>query len=325
MPGRGLRRLGVAVAAAAIAFTATACGGGGGGGGTAAGPLAGVHLDGATFRVGSKEFTEQLVLGQITLQALQATGAQVEDKTGIQGTTNVRTALTSNQIDMYWDYTGTGWTTLLGHTPAEAPKDSAALFQAVSSEDLAKNQIKWLNPAPLNDTYALAVAAARGDQLGVHTISDYARLVNTNPAAASMCVASEFLTRDDGWPGVQKAYGFTLPPNLLHTVDLGVIYTQIPTGQQCNFGEVTSTDGRVPANKLAVLTDDKHFFVLYNAALTIRNDVFTKYPQLAQVFDPISAKLTDDAVSKMNQQVDVDGALPEEVAHNFLRDNGFVS
>jgi osmoprotectant transport system substrate-binding protein len=324
MRPRRLNRVFAVLAALGMAGMLSACGGGGGGGDAGGGSLGAFHLNDAQFRVGSKEFTESLVLGQITIQALKATGASVEDKTGIQGTTNARKALTSNDVDMYWDYTGTGWTTLLGHTPTQAPKDPAQLFTAVATEDLTRNQVKWLPMAPLNDTYAIAVASTRAQQLGVHTLSDYARLANTDPAKASMCVASEFLSRDDGWPGVQKAYGFSLPSAFLHTVDMGVIYTQIPTGQQCNFGEVTSSDGRVSANNLQVLTDDKHFFVLYNAALTVRADVFTKYPQLAQIFDPISQKLTDDTVRKMNEEVDVKGALPEEVAHNFLKSNNFI-
>ncbi|MGI8816901.1 MAG: glycine betaine ABC transporter substrate-binding protein [Pseudonocardia sp.] len=310
---------------AVIALAVTGCGGGGGGAATPAGPLAGVKLDGATFRVGSKEFTEQLVLGQIAIQALKATGAKVEDKTSIQGTTNVRTGLTTGEIDMYWDYTGTGWTTLLKHTPLSAPRSTQALYDAVATEDLARNQVKWLSPAPLNDTYALATSAERAQQQNVRTISDYARLAAADPAKASICVASEFLSRDDGWPGVQKAYGFALPAEQVKTVDLGVIYTQLPSGQQCNFGEVTSTDARVKANKLQVLEDDKKFFVLYNAAMTIRNDVFTKYPQLAQVFDPISQKLTNESVLAMNEQVDVGGELPEDVAKKFLQDNGFLA
>jgi osmoprotectant transport system substrate-binding protein len=294
------------------------------GGSANGGSLGAFHLGGVTLTVGSKEFTEQLVLSQITIQALHATGAAVDDQTDIQGSTNVRTALTSCEIDMYWEYTGTAWTTLLGHTPATAPKDSNQLFAAVSSEDQRRNNIRWLPPAPLNDTYAIGVARSRAQQLNVHSLSDYARLANTNPSQAGMCVASEFASRDDGWPGVQKAYGFTLPASLLRTVNAGVIYTRLTSGDPCNFGEVTSSDARVASNNLEVLDDDKHFFVLYNAALTIRGDVFDKYPQLAAIFNPISQKLTNATVLQMNKQVDVDGLLPEQVAHTFLTTNGFI-
>lgn len=105
---------------------------------------------------------------------------------------------------MYWDYTGTGWTALLGHTTATAPKDPAALYRLVAEEDLRRNQVRWLESAPWNNTYALATSGTRAAQLRVHTISDYARLASTAPEQASMCVASEFLSRDDGWPACAR-------------------------------------------------------------------------------------------------------------------------
>ena len=158
-PRSSVARLMAVLAAAALAVTA--CGGGaeappaGGGGG---GSPSAVDLSGASFTVGSKEFTEQKVLGQIAVQALRASGADVKDLVSITGSTNVRTALTSGQLDMYWEYTGTGWTTHLQHEPASAAKDPAQLFQAVKDED-QKNKIHWLDPAPLNNSYAIAVAA----------------------------------------------------------------------------------------------------------------------------------------------------------------------
>jgi hypothetical protein len=135
---------------ATVVLAATACGGGGGGagggGGGGGGSLAAIDLSEATFTVGSKEFTEQLVLGQITVQALDATGADVGELATITGTTNVRTALTVGEIDMYWEYTGTGWTNHLQHETSEAPQGSEALYQAVAAADLQKNQSCGLSP-----------------------------------------------------------------------------------------------------------------------------------------------------------------------------------
>ncbi len=308
----------------AAALTVTACGGGSGGGNASGGSLGAVNLSGTSFKVGSKEFTEQLILGQIAAQALRATGANAGDPTSITGSSNVRTALTSGAIDMYWEYTGTGWTTDLQHTASEAPKGSEPLYQAVAMEDLQKNQIKWLQPAPLNDTYAIATAHGRGQQLGVSTLSDYAKLANTDPAKASFCGATEFLTRDDGWPGVQQAYGFSLPPGNLAEVDPGLVYTKVPTGDPCNFGEVFATDGRILANNLDIIPDDKEFFVKYNVAMTMRQDVFAKNPTLADVFNPISAKLTNDVMLDLSQRVTIKGELSEDVAKDFLQKNGFL-
>lgn len=309
---------------AAVLLAVAACGGGGSAPGRS-GSLAAIDLSTATFKVGSKEFTEQLILGQIALQALKATGAKVEDKTGITGTTNVRAALTSGEIDMNWEYTGTGWTVHLKHDAAQAPKGSDALYAQVAKEELAASKVTWLKPAPANNTYAIATAQGRGQQLGVTNMSEYAKLAGTDPAKATLCAATEFLTRSDGLPGLEQTYGFKLPGSSTVEVDLGIVYTQVPTGARCNFGEVFATDGRIGANKLEIIPDDKNFFVPYNVAMTIRQDVAEKNPTLAQVFEPISAKLTTDVLRGLNEKVDVVGELPEDVAKKFLQDNGFIA
>ena len=308
-------RLGALVTGLALA--ATACGGDEGGGGSG-------ELSGQSFTVGSKEFTEQLILGQITILVLENAGAEVEDETGITGTTNVRKALTAGEIDMYWEYTGTGWSEILGHDVAQAPTDEQELYQQVAQEDLKKNNIKWTALAPVNNTYAIATAADRSDELGVTTLSDYAELVSDNPEDASLCAASEFLDRKDGLPGLEDAYGFDLPDDAVTEVELGIIFTRVPEGDPCNFGEVFATDGRIPANDMLVLEDDKDFFVKYNLALTMAEDVFKQNPQLEGIFTPIAEKLTTEELQQMNAQVDVDGLPAEQVAQQWLEENGFL-
>ena len=309
----------------AMALALSACSSGGGGGGAGGGTGSGANsLSGATFTVGSKEFTEELVLGQIAVQALQHAGATVKDETGITGTTNVRKALTSGQIDMYWEYTGTGWTDLLGHPASTAPKDPQKLYAAVAKED-KKNGVIWMPMAEANDTYAIATSKSTAKSTGVSTLSDYAKLANSDPQKASLCAASEFLDRSDGWPGVEKAYGFTLPKSDITEVDLGIIYTRVPKGSPCKFGEVFSTDGRIPANNMQVLNDDKNFFVHYNVALTVRKPVYDKHAkQLNAIFDPISKKLTTPELTKLNSEVDVQGLPAKAVAKKWLQDNGFI-
>src|SRR5699024_6809237 len=206
------------------------------------------------------------------------------DETGIQGTATTRKALTSGKIDMYWEYTGTGWTTLLKHDAADAPKDPQELFDQVAKEDLEKNNVKWTALSEVNNTYALATAKSTADELGVENISDYAELANTEAKEASICAASEFLDRADAWPGLQEAYDFKLPSDYITEVELGIIYTRVPEGEPCQFGEVFGTDGRIPANDMVVLDDDKNFFVKYNLAMTINQDVFEEYPELEDIF-----------------------------------------
>jgi len=305
------------------ALVAAGCSGSTGGGGAGGGSLGSIDLTGQTFKVGSKEFAEQRVLGQIAIQALQATGAAVDDKTGIQGTANVRKALETGEIDMYYEYTGTAWTVLLKNTSTNAARDPKALYAAVKAADAAKG-IAWLDPAPLNNAYAIATAQGRGDELAVKSLSDLARLVKERPDQATVCAASEFLTRDDGFPGLERAYGFSIPKAQIAEVELGVIYTRVPQGEPCKFGEVFVTDGRIKANKLVILEDDKKYFIDYNAAMTVRQQVLAANPKLADVINPISAKLTVDVVRELNERVDVNGEEPDVVAKEFLQKNGFI-
>ncbi|MGI8521994.1 MAG: glycine betaine ABC transporter substrate-binding protein [Nocardioides sp.] len=275
-------------------------------------------MAGAHFSVGSKEFTEEKILGQIAIQALENAGATVDDKTGITGTTNVRKALTSGQIDMYWEYTGTGFTELLHHDATEAPKDEMGLFDAVKKED-AKNGITWFALSSANDTYGIATSSDNP----ANSLSDYAKLANSNASDASVCMASEFRDRSDGWLGVQKAYGFKLPDSSITEVDLGIVFTQVPDQKKCNFGEVFNTDGRISANKMKVLEDDKSFFVKYDVAMTMDSKVYQKYPAVEKILDPIAKKLTTDELAQLNAQTDVQGIPEDKVAEQWLSDNGF--
>lgn len=303
---------------AALSLVTAACGGGVGGGDGDTG------LSGTSVTVGSKEFTEQRILGQMAIQLLEDAGANVTDRTGIQGTTNVRNALTSGEIDMYWEYTGTGWTTLLKHTASEAPRDTQELYQQVADEDLQQNNVKWLEPASMNNTYAIATAQGHGQELGVSNLSDYAELAEKSPEQASMCAATEFLTRDDGLPGLEEAYDFTLPESAISQVALGVVYTQVPKGEACNFGEVFATDGRIVANNLDIIEDDKDFFVKYNVAMTMRQEVFDNNPDIAELFRPLTESLTTEKMRQLNAQVDVEGQRPEQVAEDYLENNDLI-
>lgn len=303
---------------AVLTLIIAGCGGGGGGG--ASGD---VDLSGAEFTVGSKEFTEQLILGQITLQVLENAGATVNDQIGLAGSVAARKALESGEIDMYWEYTGTGWITHLGHT--DPIPDRQKQFEAVAKEDLKKNDIEWLSPpSPANNTYTMAVRSEAYDKLGVKKLSDFKQLVEENPEEATVCVGTEFSTRDDGLPGMEKAYDFEFPKENIVKIDEGLIYQQTDKGEQCNFGEVFQTDGRIAALDLELIEDDKSFFPIYNPALNVRKDVIEEYPQIAELFAPISEKLTTQELQALNAKVDVDGQLEDQVAEEWLSENGFI-
>jgi osmoprotectant transport system substrate-binding protein len=283
-------------------------------------------LEGASLSVGSKEFTEQLVLGQIAIKALENAGAEVADNTGITGTDNVRTALTSGEIDMYWEYTGTGWSSHLGREISDAPAGSDALYQAVKEADEMENHIYWLDPAPMNDTYALVTSASNSSDMGVTTISQYAELANSDPEAASLCGATEWLTRDDGLPGLETAYGFDIPDDQVAEVEFSLINKLTGEGNECHFGEAFATDGSIVANDLVVLEDDQEYFVPYNVAMTVRQETYDEYGDaIAEVLNPIAAMLTDEVMQTLNAKVDVDGEDPATVAEDWLKENGFIS
>jgi osmoprotectant transport system substrate-binding protein len=279
-------------------------------------------LAGASVTVGSKEFTEQLILGQITIQVLEDAGADVTDQTGLEGSVAARRALTSGEIDMYWEYTGTAWVNYLDN---EDPiPDEQRQFTQVKQEDAA-NGIEWLDPAPFNNTYAFAVRSNAGAELDqVQTLSDLAQLVQSNPELAKLCVGEEFATRRDGLPGVEREYGFKFPDDQVSLVGDAVVYDQVASGDRCNFGSVFSSDGKIKANDLRVLEDDKRFFPFFNPALTVREQVLTEHPELAELFTPVSEALTTDVISGLNARVDVEGETPEDVAESFLSDNGLV-
>jgi osmoprotectant transport system substrate-binding protein len=307
----------------ASALLLSACGGDDGGSaseGDAA--AAGVDLKGVKIAVGSKEFTEQRVLGQIAVKALEAAGADVTDKTNLTGTSVVRKALTSGEIDVYYEYTGTGWITILGKTdPVKGAKEQ---FEAVKEADAA-NKITWFAQAEANNTFAIAANSQAVDEFSVKTIGDWAKVVNDDPKKGRLCSSAEFINRNDGLPGVEKLYGFKLPRTDVVQLEPALVYQQVGKGEDCDFALVFATDGQILNNKLTVLEDDKQFFPAYNIAPTMRTEVYeanqAKYDEL---FGAISAKLTDDALTKLNAQVDVDGEDPADVAESFLSDEGLV-
>jgi osmoprotectant transport system substrate-binding protein len=316
-------RLPAAVLAGALALAA--CGGddSGSSGGSGGGGVEGADLSGVSLAVGSKEFTEQLVLGQIAVQALEAAGAGVEDRTNITGTSVVRNALESGEIDMYYEYTGTGWISILGNTdPVPDPEEQ---FQAMKQAD-EDNGITWFARADANNTFALAANSEAVEEYGVSSISDYAELVNENPEAGRLCSSAEFINRNDGLPGVEELYGFDLPDNQVVQLEPALVYTQVGQGQDCDFAVVFATDGQILNNDLTVLEDDKQFFPPYNIAATMRTPVYEENAEAYDtLFGRIAEELTDDKLTELNAKVDVDGERPSDVAEDFLTEIGVIS
>ena len=293
-------------------------------GGCAGAPSAGTdgeggELAGLTGVIGSKDFSEQYILAHITTQLLNARGADLEANTKLVGSSNVRQALENKDFVGYWEYTGTSWITYNGNTAPIAGAE--AQFAAVKEADAAKD-IAWLDPAPLNNTYAFAVRSSEAERLGVKTLSDVAEL----PIAdQTFCIESEFSTRDDGWPGLAAAYGIDVPDSNVVLLDTGVIYTATQKGDDCNFGEVFQTDGRISALDLIVMEDDLQFFPVYQGGFTMQASVLEAYPAIADILGEISPLLTTEEMQKLNARVDVDGEDPEDVAIEWLEEQGLLN
>ncbi|MCP9623565.1 glycine betaine ABC transporter substrate-binding protein [Nocardia otitidiscaviarum] len=280
-------------------------------------------LDGVSITVGSKDFTEQLVLGYLIEFALSAAGAQVRDLTNIVGSNSLRAAQERGQIDIAYDYTGTGWINYLGNeTPVPGSREQ---FEAVRDADLAAHGMVWAAMAPMNNTYAIATSARTAEETGVRTLSDYAALVAADPAAAATCVGTEFNVRQDGFPGMTRTYGVDAGRVPKQIVQDALVYQAVADARQCRFGSVAATDGRIPALDLRLLTDDRGFFPQYNAALVMREDFATAHPEVIEVLTPISRLLTNETITELNRQVDVEGREPAQVAREWMAERGFVT
>jgi len=281
--------------------------------------------DDAAITVTAKNFTEQLILGKIAVLAAQAAGFEVTDMTNVPGSVAVRQLMLDGGADMTYEYTGTAWLTYLGEEAGIPDKDEQ--YTAVRDADEA-NGLVWLEPAPLNNTYAMAVRSEAVAELGdVATLSQIAALPVEQ---RTFCVEAEFNSRADGFAPMLERYGLELgaadgvPTSNVSILDTGTVYEATDRGR-CNFGEVFTTDGRIDSLDLTVLEDDAGFFPAYNVAPVLTDDVLRQYPQLADVYEEISPSLTDDELRTLNRRVDVEGEEPADVAFDWMVEKGFVT
>ena len=309
---------------AALVLVVAACGDGDGGGGEAngAGALADIDLSGIDIAVGSKDFTEQLVLGQIMVVAFEELGANVDDKVNLGGTVVAREALESGEIDVYMEYNGTGYSVHLG-IEDPIPFDPEQLTSIVRREDLAQNDIQWLSRSPFNDTYGFAsspdLTSANGGAFDMQSMADY---LAANPDA-TLCLESEFPSRPDGLILFEDATGYEVPDDQIEILDTGIIYTET-ANNDCDFGEIFTTDGRIPALGLTVV-EDPGVMIIYNVSMNIRDE---KYQEASGNFDTVAAAilapLDNDLMQELNRQVNEDGADPADVARQYLIDQGLI-
>jgi osmoprotectant transport system substrate-binding protein len=294
-------------------------------GGTLAGPLSGVgSLDGATVSIGSKNFSENILLGKMALILLKADGATVVDLTNIPGSASARQAHLEGQIDAMWEYTGTGWITSPGHD--KPIPDEQEQYEAVRDEDAAKNSLDWLAPAPMNNTYGFAMSGKSAKKYGITKLSEMKKVPVKE---RTFCVESEFDNRPDGLSGMLKTYDVPrgkpdgVPGDNIGLYQTGAIYDATAKGN-CTFGEVFTTDGRILSLNLTVLEDDRKYFPNYNVSLVVRHSVLEDHPEIQELIEPVAEKLTNEVLLELNAEIDVKGREPADVAAEWLTDEGFL-
>jgi glycine betaine/choline ABC-type transport system substrate-binding protein len=260
-----------------------------------------------TVRVGSKNFTEQVVLGEIAAQALEAAGLQVERKLDLGGTFVCHQALVAGELDLYPEYTGTAFTAILKQKPVSDPE---AVRRAVAREYADRWKLSWSPPLGFENTFALVMRADDARRLGIAKISDLAAHPELRPG-----FGYEFFERADGYPGLAAAYGlaFRARPK---EMDLGLLYAALEQNQ-VDVVAGNSTDGLIAAMGLAVLEDDRRYFPPYEAAFVARRTLFGD-PRARPTLDGLGGAISVEAMRKMNAAVDRDGRHPRDVAREFL-------
>ncbi|MGJ3237569.1 MAG: glycine betaine ABC transporter substrate-binding protein [Anaerolineae bacterium] len=283
-------------------------------------------------RVGSKQFTEQIVLGQIILAALADAGYAVEDRTNLGSTQVNRDALVNGEIDVYAEYTGTALYNYFSDVEwAEIPEEAYATrdlgYALVSSFDAAINDLVWLEPTPANNTYAFAVTAEFAEENDVYTALDFADYVNDG-GEVYMATGDEFAQRPDGIPAFESTYGFDLTEDQLLIIAAG---TPAQTEQALNEGAngvnvamAYATDGALQAYNFVVLEDPLGAQPIYAPTPVFRGEVIRANPEIAGILNPIFRSLDNVTLQGLNAAVEVDGENPAEVAQNWLTENGFI-
>jgi glycine betaine/choline ABC-type transport system substrate-binding protein len=260
------------------------------------------------LRVGSKNFTEQVILGELAAGALERAGVRVDRRLDLGGTFVCHRAIVAGELDVYPEYTGTAYTAILAHPPVSDP---AAVRAAVEREYPPRFHAVWVPPLGFENTFALVMRRAEASARGIASISDLAaRGGDLRPG-----FGYEFLERGDGFPGLAKAYGLRFSQRPAE-MDLGLLYAALAQGK-VDVVAGNSTDGLIAAMDLVVLRDDRRYFPPYEAAFVVREPVWGD-ARVRAALGRLSGAVSADAMRAMNAAVDRDRRTPAEVAREFL-------
>lgn len=270
-----------------------------------------------TIVVGGKNFTEQQLLTSMTAQYLRAQGYDVDTRAGM-GSAVLRSAQENGQVDVYWEYTGTG---LIVYNDVKEKLGRQEGYEKVRELDIEKGLV-WLNPSDANNTYALAMQAEEANAMGIKTLSDMAAAINDGKELV-LASNAEWYAREDGFRPFAKAYDFKLPRDQIKRMDSGLTYTALKEGE-VDLALVFATDGRIPAFDFVLLEDDQNFFPDYAITPVVRQEVLEQNPELDDQLNKLSGLLDNEVMSRLNAQVDVEKEEIEKVARNFLEQNDLM-
>lgn len=262
----------------------------------------------SVIRVGSKDFTEGLLVGEIYALALEDHGFEVERKLNIAGSL-VHTSIVNDEIDVYPEYTGTGLMTVLGMDMMSDPDE---VYQTVKEEYEKQFSLTWLDSSQVNDTSGIAIRKETADEYGIYTVSD----LQKNADKIRLCSQGEFEEREDGLPGLEKAYG---PFNFksIKQYDSGLKY-EILRNDEADICPGYSTDAALcDTDSFVYLEDDKNFWPPFYLAPVVRDDTLAENPEIAEALNEVSAHLDTETMIKLNAKVDLDKEEYEEVAKEF--------
>ena len=266
--------------------------------------------------VGSKNFTEQLILGEILAQQLERKlGARVERKLNLGGTLLAHQALLAKDIDMYPEYTGTAFTNILKRSGVTDP---LVVLDRVRTEYASGFQVTWLDPLGFENTFAMTVRGDDARKRHLETLTDAAN----DSEGFTLGAGYEFSTRPDGYATLNSAYPihWNAPPK---DMDLGLLYTALLQNKVSMIASST-TDGMLAKQDFKVLKDDKQAFPPYQACILVRAEALTANPNLKQALGELSGKVSNEKMQAMNFAVDVDHRQVAEVAKEFLQKSGLL-
>ncbi len=264
--------------------------------------------------VGSKNFTEQLILGEIIAQQIETqTHLAVERRFYLAGSYICHQAILGGRIDIYPEYTGTALTAILKQKPEG---NQEAVYQRVKSEYAQRFNLSVGEPFGFNDTFAIEIRGEDARRLGLKTISQAAAYAPQWRAGFGY----EFMERPDGYKGLAATYGlrFAAPPRIM---DLGLLARALKD-KQIDLAAGNTTDGLIPALDLFVLEDDKHYFPPYEAVPIIREQTLAEHPEVKQALNELAGKISDPEMRRLNYEVDGQKRDVKEVVREFLRGKG---